>query len=1247
MSQVIKVGVEFAGDARGARDALGAVRTDLRDLTNDSTKVHLLDGDTADAKALSGELNRLQEDMQSLAATSGRVKILESAIDSVEQYKLRVTEANAQVSRLQATLSEAYNSGADKSLIKSLERDLSAAEKAAARAGDALERTQARVVQLNLDAEKTGVSTANLAKRKEELAEASASATARVEALSKAIKQEADYQAYLSTEAERAAKAKKDTDALNSIERQRQQALATQKAAEYTRFWADELEKLEVKERQAAASSNVLNKALGSLGIRSAPQIEADILEINQALQKLAIRSNLTAEEFERAATAANGKLAALKAELQGLPVAEAAQGFDLASTALNTLKTAAAGFIGAELGQKFIETNLSADRLQKALQAINGDAQKTASDLLFLTETANRLGINLESSSGGFVKMSAAAKGTRLEGQATRDIFELMSKGMSQLGLSSSDTERAFFAISQMMSKGTVSAEELKGQLGDALPGVMPIAARAVGLTTVEFEKLLASGSVLAEDFLPRFAAEVAKSFGGADGDVQGLSNSIERFKNMWSELLTAVGQGGGLKIMGVAAAAANAVFVVLASTIGVVINGLVGLAETAGVVVAAFTSKDFSNVKEEVSKIGARMSETNEKLAELSNRSLGLASAMATVAMETNAASAEVKSHAKAWEQTNAAFARGEKELNDIAELTKASTAADRERANVLMRIAELSDDDRAKRLAKIEVTRQEAIISQQTAEVLQSEAGLAQSKLLALQKEVEGEKNLNEQKRKAIEDAEQHAKVKAEQAKGAIAAADAARVAAAAAEVEAAAWYDNSGRVKELKAAYEQAALKVDVLKAAQAAGKDVTSELTAAQTASARAHALLTDALRDQTEKISQNLALKQGQINVEQAGVRLAIEQQRTIMEVARAKGDEYGATQAFLEMKKLEIKLAELTAQAKKAEAEAAVLAIKAKREELEATGELTPAKEAELKAQEASAKVKQVEAQVASETAKRLRELTDINQQLANSHDEILSSAGGAVGGIRDVAGAADGAKGTIDSYTASLGRMAAAQAAAGQRGVQGSDGVWRNAAGQHVKDQGGEVVKDKNGKPVTDSTSLLDIGNQTSKTVDLTQWLFKASDSMEEVKAAQKYIGELYEREKATKLTGNVGDSTNYTRLNKLAIDEAVQKALAAARIELATGKQVDLGFSMQDMLSKEMARVDWSNQLTNEGGIKTMMAAVKRAGGQAENQTAAVTINIGGKSQKVDLASVADRDALTGILRQLEADQSRSNI
>ena len=224
MSQIIRVGMELSGDAKGARDALGAVRNDLRDLTTDAEKMHLLEGDSAEAQALSSELSRLKDDFQSLATASRQVKILESAIDSVEQYKQRVTEANAQVARLQATLSEAYNSGADKSLIKSLERDLAAAEKAASRASDALERTQARVVQLNLEAEKTGVSTGNLAKRKEELAEASAAATARVEALSKAIKQEADYQAYLATEAERAAKAEKDADGAASVERQRQKA---------------------------------------------------------------------------------------------------------------------------------------------------------------------------------------------------------------------------------------------------------------------------------------------------------------------------------------------------------------------------------------------------------------------------------------------------------------------------------------------------------------------------------------------------------------------------------------------------------------------------------------------------------------------------------------------------------------------------------------------------------------------------------------------------------------------------------------------------------------------------------------------------------------------------------------------------------------------------------------------------------------------------------------------------------------
>ena len=164
--RTVSVGLKIEGDAKGAKGAVGEVRQGLSDLKDDSDKVKLLEGGSLRAKELSGELERLQTETKELAEASARVKILESAIASVDQYKLRVTEANAEVRKIQATLSEAYSSGADNSLLSDLERRLRATENAAKQANSALETSKGTLVKLNLEAEKTGISTGNLAEKK-------------------------------------------------------------------------------------------------------------------------------------------------------------------------------------------------------------------------------------------------------------------------------------------------------------------------------------------------------------------------------------------------------------------------------------------------------------------------------------------------------------------------------------------------------------------------------------------------------------------------------------------------------------------------------------------------------------------------------------------------------------------------------------------------------------------------------------------------------------------------------------------------------------------------------------------------------------------------------------------------------------------------------------------------------------------------------------------------------------------------
>jgi len=64
------------------------------------------------------------------------------------------------------------------------------------------------------------------------------------------------------------------------------------------------------------------------------------------------------------------------------------------------------------------------------------------------------------------------------------------------------------------MMGKGKVQAEELRGQLGEALPGAFNLAAKAMGVTTSKLNEMLDKGQVLPEELLPKLASELLKTF-------------------------------------------------------------------------------------------------------------------------------------------------------------------------------------------------------------------------------------------------------------------------------------------------------------------------------------------------------------------------------------------------------------------------------------------------------------------------------------------------------------------------------------------------------------------------------------------------------------------------------------------------------------------------------------------------------------------------------------------------------------
>ena len=84
-------------------------------------------------------------------------------------------------------------------------------------------------------------------------------------------------------------------------------------------------------------------------------------------------------------------------------------------------------------------------------------------------------------------------------------------------------------------------------GNWGERLYGAFQLAARGMGITTAELDKMLEQGKVISEDFLPKFAAEIRKTFGdGVPAASQNARAELNRFNNAILEIERSIAAGG-----------------------------------------------------------------------------------------------------------------------------------------------------------------------------------------------------------------------------------------------------------------------------------------------------------------------------------------------------------------------------------------------------------------------------------------------------------------------------------------------------------------------------------------------------------------------------------------------------------------------------------------------------------------------------------------------------------------------------
>lgn len=177
---------------------------------------------------------------------------------------------------------------------------------------------------------------------------------------------------------------------------------------------------------------------------------------------------------------------------------------------------------------------------------AFGGDQGKAADELAFIRREAERLGVTFTDLATEYSKFAVATKGTKLEGKATRDVFIGIAEAARVNRASQEDLQGVFKALTQIVSKGAVQLEELKGQLGDRLPGAVQIMADALGITTAELIKMTEAGELSSEALIP-FAEELKTRFSvGLPEAVAATSAELGRLQNAAFNALLIFNQGG-----------------------------------------------------------------------------------------------------------------------------------------------------------------------------------------------------------------------------------------------------------------------------------------------------------------------------------------------------------------------------------------------------------------------------------------------------------------------------------------------------------------------------------------------------------------------------------------------------------------------------------------------------------------------------------------------------------------------------
>lgn len=168
----------------------------------------------------------------------------------------------------------------------------------------------------------------------------------------------------------------------------------------------------------------------------------------------------------------------------------------------------------------------------RSALQAVSKDTAPLAAQIERLRELARAPGLNFEQAVQGSVRLQA----TGMRAAEAEDTLKQLANALRSVGGSAQQLDGVTLALSQIMAKGKVSAEEIN-QIAERMPQIRALMQQAFG--TADTERLQKMG-LSSQAFISGITAEAAK----LPRVMNGTNSAIEQLLDQWEQLKAVVGE-------------------------------------------------------------------------------------------------------------------------------------------------------------------------------------------------------------------------------------------------------------------------------------------------------------------------------------------------------------------------------------------------------------------------------------------------------------------------------------------------------------------------------------------------------------------------------------------------------------------------------------------------------------------------------------------------------------------------------